>query len=186
MKERVFIIHGMDSSPNKAWRPWLMGELAKQEIYACSLPMPHRENPVCEEWVSFIEQVVNSNEGDVYLVGHSLGVRAVLKYLEKIDGTPQDIKGVVLISGRFGKPRSGILESFYEDSLDFNKIKSQCDKFLVIHGDDDPNVPYEDGKLLAEHLECEIVTIPGGGHLSGKSGYKELPEALNAVLDMMK
>jgi predicted alpha/beta hydrolase family esterase len=55
----------------------------------------------------------------------------------------------------------------------------------VIHGDDDPKVPYEDAILLSEALDCKLITIPGGGHLTKKTECFELPEARDAVLKMM-
>lgn len=179
---KVFIIHGLDSSPNKAWRPWLMGELAKHDIYACSLAMPLGKEPTCESWIETIKNAVKDEE-NIYLVGHSLGARAVLKFLEN---TNVKIKGVVIVAGRYGKPKSGVLESFYNDPLDFSKIKKTTEHFVVIHGDNDPNIPYEDGKKLSESLDCEFVTIIGGGHLSGKAKWFELPEARDSLLKMIK
>jgi 3-oxoadipate enol-lactonase len=38
---------------------------------------------------------------------------------------------------------------------------------LVIHGDYDPLVPYENGKYLAAHIKgARLSTYPGVGHLS--------------------
>jgi hypothetical protein len=33
--KKVFIIHGFQGKPNGGWRPWLEGELALLDIYAC-------------------------------------------------------------------------------------------------------------------------------------------------------
>lgn len=71
--KKVFIIHGFEGSPNGGWRPWLMLELEKKDVYACALAMPHPENPLCSEWVQEIERhVIQNKEDDIYLVGHSL------------------------------------------------------------------------------------------------------------------
>ncbi len=183
MSKKVFVIHGLGSMPNKAWRPWLMSELAKKDIFACSLPMPNSENPECGEWVEYLKNTIGE-EKEIYLVGHSLGVRAVLRYLENVSTSP--IKGAVLVSGRFGKPRSGILESFYKDELNFEKIKKASERFVVVHGDNDPNVPFEDGKMLASSLNCNLVVVPNGGHLSGKAGCFELPEVRDNLLSMIE
>lgn len=72
--KKVFIIHGFEGSPNGGWRPWLMGELEKHDIYACALSMPSPENPVCSEWIAEISQHIEQNKKDeIYLIGHSLG-----------------------------------------------------------------------------------------------------------------
>ncbi len=71
--KKVFIIHGFEGSPNGGWRPWIMAELEKKDIYACALSMPDPENPLCSEWVAEIQRHVQRNKGDeIYLVGHSL------------------------------------------------------------------------------------------------------------------
>jgi predicted alpha/beta hydrolase family esterase len=71
--KKVFIIHGFEGSPNGGWRPWLMSELEKKDMYACALAMPHPENPICSEWVGEIgRHVIQNKQDDIYLVGHSL------------------------------------------------------------------------------------------------------------------
>jgi predicted alpha/beta hydrolase family esterase len=70
--KKVFIIHGFEGHPNGAWRPWLMAELEKRDIYACALSMPSPEKPVCAEWVEEISRNVLRNKNDeICLVGHS-------------------------------------------------------------------------------------------------------------------
>ncbi len=82
--KKVFIIHGYGASPNGGWRPWLMTELEKKDIYAAALSMPNAEHPTVAEWLGEIKRHVDHNQNDeIYLVGHSLGVPAILRYLEK-------------------------------------------------------------------------------------------------------
>lgn len=174
---KVYLVHGLKSSPNSNWKPYLMRELAKRDIWACSLAMPKANDPECSEWVEAIAKAVDTSD-EIYLVGHSLGVRAVLRYLETAE---KPIEGAVLVAGRYGKPRSGVLASFYDTPLDIETLKQQSKHYVVIHGDDDPNVPYEDGVTLSRELGCELITIKDGGHLSTKAGCFELPEARDAV-----
>jgi predicted alpha/beta hydrolase family esterase len=47
--KKVFIIHGFEGSPNGAWRPWLMAELEKEDMYCCALAMPSPDAPLCNE-----------------------------------------------------------------------------------------------------------------------------------------
>jgi len=186
--KKVFIIHGFGGKPNGGWRPWLMGELAKQDIYACSLPMPNPSNPTEEEWVRTIsEAVVIANEG-IFLVGHSLGVVAILHYLETLNEKSK-IGGALLVSGPVRKrlkPEYEYVDKFFDKPFDFEKIKNNCTKFAVIHGDNDPVVSVDEGKELASKLSCELITIPNGRHLNGSDGFYELPQALESILKMIK
>jgi predicted alpha/beta hydrolase family esterase len=180
--KKVYIIHGLGASPNSNWKPYLMRELAKRDIWACSLAMPKADDQNCDEWVETITKAVDTSDEN-YFVAHSLGVRAVLRYLETVE---KPIEGAVLVAGRYGKPRSGVLASFYDTPLDIETLKQQSKHYVVIHGDDDPNVPYEDGVTLSRELGCELITIKDGGHLSTKAGCFELPEARDALFNMMK
>jgi len=137
--KKVFIIHGFEGSPNGGWRPWLMGELEKQDIYSCALPMPKPENPNCDEWIEEISRQISS-EDEIYLVGHSLGSPAILRYLESPKA--KNIAGAVLVSCPSEKNENRKIDSFMEGMFDFEKIKSKCQEFTVIHGDNDSAVPF--------------------------------------------
>lgn len=128
-----------------------MRELEKQDVYACALSMPNPENPVCSEWVAEIQRHTEYNKDDeIYLVGHSLGGPAILRYLEntKMNNTA----GVILVSSPSVKNNNNKLDSFLNSSFDFGVIRSKCSKFSIIHGDNDPLVPQENAQFLSEKL----------------------------------
>ena len=150
--KKVFIIHGFQGSPNGGWRPWLMGELEKLDIYACALSMPNPDNPLCTEWVEEISRHIEKNKSDeIYLVGHSLGVPAILRYLEQ---APQGahIAGVILVSGPSEKNGNEKIVNFLETPFDFKVIGLRVQKFAIIHGDNDPNVPLRNAEFLSKEL----------------------------------
>ena len=183
--KKVFIIHGFKGSPNGGWRPWLMAELEKQDIYACALSMPNPENPVCDEWVSEISRHIERNSGDkIYLVGHSLGTPAILRYLES--ARVKYISGAVLVSGPSEKNNNKKIDSFLDKKFDFENIKSNCKQFSIIHGDNDPNVPIDNAKFLSQNLNCELIIVENGGHLNGSAGWLKLPQCLEALNKMME
>jgi len=182
--KKVFIIHGFQGSPNGGWRPWLMAELEKLDIYACALPMPNPENPSCEDWVSHIALAIKNNSDDeIFLVGHSLGSPAILRYLES--NSAQQISGSVLVSGPSEKNDNRKIDSFLDHDFDFEKIKAKCKSFTVIHGDNDPLVPLDNAKFLSQNLSCELVVVENGGHLNGRSGWLQLPQCLESLNKMM-
>ena len=184
--KKVFIIHGFEGSPNGGWRPWLMGELEKSGIYACALSMPSPENPVCVEWIEEISRHIERNKNDeIYLVGHSLGVPAILRYLESAPaGT--NIAGVVLVSGPCEKVKDAKeIDHFLEKPFDFKTIKSKAQKFTIIHGDNDDVVPSNNAEKLSKELDGKLIFVSNGGHLNGGSGWFKLPECLESLRIMM-
>lgn len=182
--KKVFMIHGLEGAPNGGWRPWLMSELQKIEIYACSLSMPHESNPQCTEWVDEITRHIEKDSNDeYYLVGHSLGVPTILRYLEQ---APQWVKisGSVLISGPSKKIELEKIAHFLDKPFNFEVIKNKCDKFSIIHGDDDPVVPLDHAGFLSEQLGSDLVIVHGGKHLNGSAGFTQLPECLQELQTM--
>ena len=178
------MIHGFEGSPNGGWRPWLMSELDKQGVYACSLAMPTPNTPIADEWVKEISRHVESNKRDhVYLVGHSLGVPAILRYLENAKGN--QVRGVVLVSGPIFKTSKKKVASFLNTPFDFKRIKSKAGEVAVIHGDTDRSVPIEQGQALARELGVKLTTVKNGGHLNGAAGWNTLPHALKALIKVM-
>lgn len=183
--KKVFIIHGFEGSPNGGWRSWLMGELEKQEVYACALSMPTPENPICSEWVEEISRHIERNVSDeIYLIGHSLGTPTILRYLESAQAKP--ISGAVLVSGPSERNSNRKIDSFLDKNFDFEKIKSNCKRFTIIHGDNDPNVPLDNAKFLSQELNSKLIIIENGGHLNGSAGWFKLPQCLEALNKMMK
>lgn len=182
--KKVLIIHGFQGSPNGGWRPWLMAELEKLDIYACALAMPEPEHPKVGDWVNEISRHITSGD-EVCLVGHSLGVPAILRYLESIGDHSTNIAGAVLVSGPLSLVGQSDVDRFIIDGFDFSKIKKTSNQFAVIHGDDDPLVPVSDAYQLSKKLKIEPIIIKGGKHLNGGAGWTHLPEALDAVKKMI-
>lgn len=180
--KKVFIVHGFQGSPSGGWRPWLMAELEKHEIYACALPMPKPDAPVVSEWVNEIARVVDMNPDDeICLVGHSLGVPAIMRYLETTNSTKK-ISKVVLASGPSEKNGNPKIENFLETPFNFEVVKNKANEFYVIHGVNDPVVPFANAEVLSKELGGKLIPIENGGHLNGSSGWRQLPQALEVLV----
>lgn len=184
-KPQIFLIHGFEGAPNGGWRPYLMRELEKQDIYACSLSMPSPEAPKIDEWLEEIKRHIDRNQdNDIYLVGHSLGGTAVLRYLEKY--TSPNLKGAVIVSAPCFQNTNEKTRDFLSSDFDWLKMKNKISKVVVIQGNDDPLVPVSDAQKIAQELDGELILIPNGKHLNGSAGFIELPEALLAIIEMVK
>ena len=161
-----------------------MGELREKDIYAAALAMPDPATPVCKEWVEEIKRHVEKNkEDELSLVGHSLGVPAILRFLEEVE-LEKKIKKVVLVSGPCKPIEDKVHEAinhFLAAPFNYDEIKKRAEDFFVIHGDNDQVVPPEEASILTEKLGAKLSIIPNGGHLNGSSGWVKLPEVLQAL-----
>ncbi len=161
-----------------------MEECAKQGIYACALSMPSPGSPVPSEWVEEISRHVDANKKDpIYLIGHSLGATAILRYLETTKA--KNIQGAVFVSAPVFKSTKRKVQAFLKKPFDYEAIRARVPKMVVIHGDNDKSVSADQGKTLARELGAKLVLIKNGGHLNGSAGWHKLPQCRDALLGMI-
>ncbi len=183
MQKRAFLIHGWGGYPEEGWRPWLEEALLKHGIQAVSPAMPDTNTPQMEKWIEHIHSVVGEPDQETYLLGHSLGSIAILRYLETFK-EKQKVGGVVLIAGftdDLGVPE---LRNFFLKPIDWEKIKSVCSKYISIESDNDPYnlAPYNEA--FKKYLGAETLLEHNMMHFSGDDGISELPIALESVLKL--
>ncbi len=185
--KKVFIVHGFGGRPNSGWRVWLMAELGKLGYYACSLALPCPDKPIKEQWVDVISRNVEqcADDDEVFLVGHSLGVAAILRFLEQWEGE-KPIAGIVLVAGPSEPTSNELVKNFLDDSFDYDKIRGKIGSCVVIHGDSDNIVPPSHAEAHARGLQAPLVMVEGAGHFNSSSGCHALPECLEALLHMLQ
>ena len=168
----ILIIHGAYGYPGENWFPWLKKEL-KDLGYNVLVPrFPTPENQTLESWMRVFSDYRKYLNEDSIVIGHSLGPAFLLNVLENLD---IKIRAAFFVSGFTGLLNNPefdeINKSFTDKSFDWNKIKNNCRRFHVFHGDDDPYVPLEKAREFAKNLNTNLNVIRNGGHLNEKSGY---------------
>jgi len=134
MPKRVFLIHGWEGSPEEGWRPWLKKELEKRGFKVFVPAMPDTKNPHIDKWLPHLIETVGKPSENDYFVGHSLGCITILKLLEGL-AENEKVGGVILVAGFTYNLGYKEISSFFQKPVDFNKIKSHCEKFIAIHSD---------------------------------------------------
>lgn len=185
--KRAIIVHCWDGTPEYCWYPWLKNELVKQGFTVQVPAMPETELPKQKLWVPKLQEVIGQPDQDLILVGHSVGCITLLRYLE--DLTPeQKIGGAVLVAGFTDDLGFEELKNYFEEPLNFEKIKSICPNFICIHSDNDPFVPMKHSGIFKDKLNAQIIVKHQMGHFSGEvdneKSCTELPDALEAVLSI--
>ena len=184
---KFIILHGTGGNPEENWFPWLAGELEKlgRTTVRPQLPTPQGQTP--ESWLTKITETVAGLGGpddETIFVAHSMSPAAVCYYLTTIS-TP--IRVCFFVAG-FSDPYPLDIEPFQTVNppftklhLDWAKVRANCQKFICIAGDDDPYVPQEILKKFADHLQTELILVPGGKHLSASGGYTQFPQLLDLI-----
>ena len=144
--------------------------------------MPHTENPVMGEWVGTLAALVGKPDGNAFLVGHSLGVVCILRYLEALKGK-EKIGGAVLVAGLAMDTDIPEIKNFFpKKSYNWAEAKKHCPKFITINSDNDYYIPLSHGEEFKKELGAELIVMQKHGHFSSADGFTELPVLLQSVL----
>lgn len=191
--KKVYIVHGWDGYPEEGWFPWLKKNLEEHGFQVFVPQMPDAGNPRIENWVPKLQEIAGIPDENTYFVGHSMGCQTIARYLEALSADVK-IGGVVFVAGFF-KRLSGLeneevevlAKHWLETPVDLAKVKTHFSKSVAILADNDPYVPLDNREEFENMLGSKIIIKPGAGHFSGAmNGCFELPEALEAILEMAK
>lgn len=177
----ALIVHGSMGNPDKHWYPWLKEKLEERELEVFLPQFPIGEGQqTLENWMETIEPM-RDKLGNSILIGHSLGVPFIINVLNQIDNK---VRAAFLVAGFVGhlevegKPN---LDDFAVRDFDWNKIKNNCERFYVIHSDNDQYIPLERAEELAQNLETEAILVKGAAHFQTQSGYETFSLLLEKI-----
>ena len=177
--KKIIFIHGYTSSPKKK-KYRIISEKLNEIGIEYSIPaFPGDEYPYNKEWIEIIDKEVKSTNKPVVLVGHSLGTRAALLYLDKFN---QKVDTVILIAAfnddfkSNRKRKDQHYADFFECALDTEKIKKLADKFIVVHSRDDDSIDYQQAVDISKDLGAELITYENMGHFCGEERAEENAE----------
>lgn len=176
----VLILHGIQGYAGIHWEKWLNNSLTAQGHKVLMPNLPNAEHPDRSEWLQTAKGVIaDCDLSDLVIVGHSLGVVTALDFIEQ---APASVKAVISVSG-FSKDYNAELNSYFlrEKEINFEKVRKNLKKAVVIYGDNDPYVPQEILILLADKLNVKPIVIKNGGHLNTDAGFSTFPELLTII-----
>jgi predicted alpha/beta hydrolase family esterase len=181
MKTQVVILHGTLGSPSINWFPWLKNELERIGANVSVPKFPTPEGQTINNWIDILDQNVQEYDNNLILVGHSSAPLVICVKLQELK-TP--IKACFFIAPFVGKIGNKEYDQYNSEFISFdfnwNKIKAKS-KFYIYRSNNDPYVPEESGKVLAEKLEVKETIIPNGGHLNAESGFVQFPKLLEDI-----
>ena len=183
--KKAFLIHGWEGHPEKDWWPYLKANLETHGFQVFVPAMPDTDQPEINAWLKHLIKIVGSPDKNCFFVGHSLGCITILRYLETLK-KGQEIGGLVMVAGFTSDLGYEELTSFFKKPINWDKIKSHCNKFVAIRSDDDPYVSLHYGDFFKENLGAELIMEYGKKHFSEDEGITELPIALDVILKMSK
>lgn len=170
--KKVIVVHGYRSSPRNEKYQIISQKLDELGVEHSIPVFPGGKYPHSREWLEIINREVKNTDKLVVLVGHSLGTRAVLLYLDKFE---TKVDTVILIATfnnniKENKKRKGeSYADFFEYSLNIEKIKKLTNKFIIVHSKDDDLIDYQQAVDISKELGVELITYENASHFSGEN-----------------
>ena len=175
------IIHGTYGDPGEHWFPWLKKGLEELGHKVIVPKFPSAEDHSLMNWMNVLNNYNEIFNKQLILVGHSIGVAFILRKLEEIN---DPIKASFLVAGFvgvLGNKYDGVNKTFFENDFNWDKIRSNCERFYVYHSDNDPYVPLEKGESLARKLNAKLKIVESAGHFSKTAGYTKFDLLLKDI-----
>lgn len=183
----VVIMHGTKGSPKGNWFPWLKQKIEKLGHQAFVPKFPTPKGQTIKNWIKILNQTILTYDDSLTLVGHS---SAPLVICAKLQELKKPIKAIFLVApflGRLGlSDYDKICTDFNSFPFKWNLIKKRANSFYIYRANNDPYVPEEKGKLLANKLKVTETIIDQGGHLNSESGYTQFPLLLKDLKKELK
>lgn len=163
----------------KRWKGWL-AEALGSDWYVDMPQMPNKQNAHYDEWKIWFERHLSILQGEVVLVGHSLGAMFLVKYLSE-NAVTQRVSALFLLAGPCGTYDDGAgndCGSFQCAPSKLARLAETVSYITIMHSKDDPVVPYEHALKYQEALpKAELVTFEDKNHFL----ISEFPELLNLI-----
>lgn len=188
MQKRAFIIHGWDGYPEEGWFPWLKKELEKKGFKTATPAMPNSLKPKIKTWVNFLSKQIGIPDENTFLIGHSMGARTIIRYLESLPKNAK-IGGVTLVAGGVHlndtayecEEDKETARPWIETPINWGKVKTHTDNFVCVFSDNDPYIPLQDAEIFKEKLSAKIIIEHNKKHFSGCDGIYELQSVFEVL-----
>jgi predicted alpha/beta hydrolase family esterase len=125
--------------------------------------MPEPENPRYEHWKKKIKNEMEMIDGEVILIGHSLGGSVLLKYLSE-EKFNKPIAGLFLIATAYWGVEDWEIDEYILQE-DFAKKLPPIQKIFLYHSREDEWVPFEHLEYYAKELpQANARALEGNTH----------------------
>lgn len=151
------------------WYPNIAKELRKFGIDFDIPDLPGGGQPHAGAWLEALHTVIQKSAKPLILVGHSLGTRALLLYVEKYKPKVEKAFLIAAFANRIENAKrhnSKTYPDFFKTRVDIDTIRSLVGKFIVLLSLDDSSIRYEHGVSIAQDLHAQLITCNGKDHLS--------------------
>lgn len=179
---RAIILHCWGGTSQYCWYPWAQVQL-QQAGWQVTVPdLPNTQRPQQVDWVATLTDLL-VDPAQTWLIGHSLGCTAIMRYLEQLH--IGQFVGVGFVAAPLDNRGINAISNFFSTDFDWAAIRARAKQFVIIHSDNDPYIPLSQAKQLREYVGGELIVVPDGGHFSGPLDQLDSCTKLPFLVDVL-
>lgn len=186
--KRIYIFPRYSGDENSDWYQQIKhnSNFTELNISIIPLSLPNWDKPSCTEFLSYIKNAIPENEIDnnSYFVGHSVGCKAALLFLNELHIKNPELKigGLMCVAGwwKVDNPWPQ-LNQWTNMPLDFTAIQKICNNNIItVLSDNDPfTSDWKVNKREWEtNLNTKVIIVPDAKHFNGTEGFSEIRNEL--------
>lgn len=179
--KKAIIFHGTLGSPEGNWFRWLEKQLIKRRMDVWLPILPNADKPSLKEWLKFVEDNCPFDiDKETVVIGHSSGAILAMLMLQSGYNVGALIAVSIFIDNSLGWEPN---DRLFDVEFNYEKLRSNRSKRLIINSDTDPYVPLEKAEEIAGKSRTEILVIKNQGHfnLEQSEDYKESPQLIQIL-----
>lgn len=178
MTQQIFFLHSAGpQGPHEGssdFIAWLKKEL-EPDFELLHPMMPHPDEPDYGPWKGKLKGELARLQGDLILMGHSLGSSVLLKYLAE-ERLRNPVRGMFLVATPFWGG-----DSDFALPKNFGSKLPEISDLFFYQSKDDPVVPLAHVALYAKELPRATVRVVEGNEHEFKSGLPQLVADLRGL-----
>lgn len=180
--KNAIILHGTLGSPDANWFGWLKTKLTAMGIEVWLPALPNPNQPSLRQWADYVHASCPFAIGqDTLIIGHSSGAILAL-VLAQENHTP--VGALVAVSVFYDNSLNWQPNNkLFDVGFDWPAIQKGAAKLLLVHSDNDPYVPLEQARFVADKCHAQIVVLSDQGHFNTEASesYNQFPELLEIL-----
>jgi len=161
------------------WYGWANKKLNDLPDFECRLRnMPDPMTARKSIWLPFMKDKLEVDE-ETIIIGHSSGACAAIRYAEE-----NKVGGIILVGayksdlGDTNEAESG----YFRDPWQWDKVRENCPLIVQFGSTDDPFLPWDEQKAVADGLQADLRKYDNRGHFMDPT----FPELIKTVQENLK
>ena len=189
-RPRLCIVPRWSGTADSDFYPWLLAQPAVRAHFGdVLLPgIAQPEQPTIAAWVDSLVQITAGlgpgDLGRTYVLGHSVGCQAVLRFLERSSDDAR-VAGVLCVAGWWtvDAPWDSI-RPWIDTPMQLDRVRAAAGRVHVLLSDDDPFTSdwRDNERAWRERLGAEVRCVPGARHFNAA----QEPAVLEALLALVR